>query len=44
LNARLNGPFFRTGRSHWAHWAGLSVRALIALMNAVAAIVRANWR
>ncbi len=27
-----------------AHWAGLSVSALIALMNAVAAMVSANWR
>src|SRR5262245_40628625 len=35
---------FDLGLSQVAHWAGLSVMALIALMNAVAAMVRANWR
>ena len=32
------------GRSHRAHWAGLSVTALIALISVAVAIVSANWR
>ena len=37
--------FFRPvmGRRYAADWAGLSVRALTALMIAVAAMVMANW-
>ena len=37
-------PFAGWASGRHAHWAGLSVTALMALIRAVAAIVSANWR